>query len=116
MNQITPAGYTAIGVAVVGFLSWLFGSLLPKLIGKTIDARFERKNREDQEYRKEQVEDAIRQQKGQQVMTNSLLVILQHMIYGNHVENLEKAQKDLQAFHAENEAALLRKAAKYNLR
>lgn len=49
-------------------------------------------------------------------MTKSLLVILQHMIYGNHVENLERAQKDLQAFSAENEAAILQKAAKYNLR
>lgn len=114
--NITPAGYTAIGVAVVSLLSWLFGILLPKLIGRAIDSRFERKTREDREYRKEQIEDAIRQQKGQQVMTKSLLVILQHMIYGNHVENLERAQKDLQAFSAENEAAILQKAAKYNLR
>ena len=113
---ITPAGYTAIGVAVVGFLSWLFGAVVPKLIGNAIDARFERKNREDQEYRKEQIEDTFRQLKGQQVMTNSLLVILQHMIYGYHVESLERAQKDLQNFHNENEAAILKKAAKYNLR
>ena len=49
-------------------------------------------------------------------MTNSLLVILQHMIYGNHVENLERAQQDLQAFRADNEAAILEKATKYNLR
>lgn len=109
---MTPGGYAAIGALVVTAVVWLS----KWWISKSLDSRFERREREEREYREEQVKDAIRQQKGQQVMTNSLLVILQHMIYGNHVENLEKAQKDLQAFRTENEAAILQKAAKYNLR
>lgn len=109
---MTPGGYAAIGTLVVTAVVWL----AKWWISKSLDSRFERREREEREYREEQVKDAIRQQKGQQVMTNSLLVILQHMIYGNHVENLEKAQKDLQAFRTENEAAILQKAAKYNLR
>ena len=115
MNQITPAGYTAIGVAVVGFLSWILGSLVPKLIGRSIDSQFEKKDREDREYRKEQIDDTIRQQQSQQVIMNSLLVILRHMITGNHIEDLEKAQKDLEICHKDNEAALLKKAAKYSI-
>lgn len=109
---MSTAGYASVGALILAGVVWL----AKWWISKSLDSRFERREREEREYRKEQIEDAIRQQKGQQVMTNSLLVILQHMIYGNHVENLEKAQKDLQAFHAENEAALLQKAAKYNLR
>lgn len=108
--------YAAIGGAFLALLVWVLGWLLPKLVGKSIDSRFERKDREEREYRKEQIEDAIRQQEGQQVMTDSLLVILRHMITGNHIEDLEKAQKDLEAFRSKNESAMRLKAVKYNLR
>ena len=64
----------------------------------------------------EQIEDAVRQLKGQEVMTNSLLVILRHMITGDHVEDLERAQSDLEKFRKENDEAMRTKAAKYNLR
>jgi len=108
--------YAAVGAAFLALLIWVLGWLVPKLVGSSIDARFARKERADQEYRKEQIEDAIRQQEGQQVMTDSLLVILRHMITGNHIEDLEKAQRDLEAFRSKNEAAMRLKAAKYNLR
>ena len=110
------AAYAAIGAAFIGLLIWVLGWLVPKLVGSSIDARFARKERADQEYRKEQVEDTVRQIKGQDVMTNSLLVILRHMTTGNHVEDLERAQSQLEAFRKENESALRLKAAKYNLR
>ena len=113
---MSTSTYAFIGVAIVGFLAWILGWLVPKLVGRSIDSRFERKDREEQEYRKEQIEDAIRQQEGQQVMTDSLLVILRHMITGNHIEDLEKAQKDLELFRNKNEAAMRLKAVKYNLR
>lgn len=109
---MSAGGYAAIGGLAVTAIVWL----VKWWICKSLDSRFERREREEREYREEQVKDAIRQQKGQQVMTNSLLVILQHMIYGNHVEDLEKAQSELKAFQNENEAAILKKAAKYNLR
>ena len=109
---MSTAQYATLGALIFAGVVWL----AKWWISKSLDARFERRERSEREYREEQVRDAIRQQKGQQVMTNSLLVILQHMIYGNHVENLERAQKDLQAFRSENEAAILEKATKYNLR
>lgn len=109
---MSTAQYATLGALVFTGVVWL----AKWWISRSLDARFERREREEREYREEQVKDAIRQQRGQQVMTNSLLVILQHMIYGNHVENLERAQKDLQTFRAENEAAILEKATKYNLR
>ena len=115
-KAMTPAVYAVIGAVVVGVLVWVLGWLVPKLVGKSIDSQFERKEREEREYRKEQIEDALRQQEGQQVMTDSLLVILKHMITGNHVEELQKAQKNLEEFSAKNEAAMRLKAVKYNLR
>lgn len=105
-------GYIVIGIGTVAVISWLF----KWWITSTLDSKFAMREREDQEFRKEQIEDTYRQLKGQQVMTNSLLVILRHMITGNHVEDLEGAQSQLSEFRTENEAAIMKKAAKYNLR
>lgn len=104
--------YAAIGAAILAGSIWL-GKWW---ITKSLDARFERRERDEREYRKEQIMDSVRQQQGQQVMTNSLLVILRHMIYGNHITDLEKAQNALKAFDDANTAAMQEKAAKYNLR
>lgn len=114
--ELSVTGYALIGFIVLALLSWLLGVLLPKLIGKTIDARFAKKEREDQEYRREQIEDAVRQQKGFQVMTDCLHEILNSQLTGNHKEDLIRCQKELEAFREENRAALMKKAAKYNLR
>jgi len=109
---MTVEHYAAIGVLIVTIIGWLF----KWWIGWSLDARFARKEQEDAEFRREQIEDAIMTMKGQQVMTKSLLVILRHEIYGNHVEDLERSQADLQTFQADTDAAILKKAAKYNLR
>ena len=113
---MNTGAYVAIGTGFLGLLAWVLGWLVPKLVGSSIDSRFAKKERQDQEYRKEQIEDTIRQLEGQQVMTDSLLVILRHMITGNHVEDLEKAQKNLENFQQKNESAIRLKVAKYNLR
>lgn len=110
--NIDTQGYLTIGIVAVAVIGWLF----KWWITKTLDSRFARREREDQEFRKEQIEDTYRQLKGQQVMTNSLLVILRHMITGNHIEDLERAQTQLSDFQVDNEAAIMKKAAKYNLR
>ena len=112
MTDITLSGYAAIGIGVVAVVGWLF----KWWIAKTLDARFAKKEREDQEYRREQVDDAIRSLKGQMVMSGCLAEILKHMITGDHIEDLERQQQALEAFRSENEAAMLKKAAKYNLR
>ena len=109
---MTAGAYAAVGAAVLAGVIW-FGKWW---ITKSLEAGFNRKEREDQEFRREQIEDTYRQLKGQQVMTNSLLVILRHMITGNHIEDLERAQTQLSEFQTENEAAIMKKAAKYNLR
>ena len=105
-------GYIIIGIGTVAVISWLF----KWWITSTLDSKFAKREREDQEFRKEQIEDAYRQLKGQQVMTNSLLVILRHMITGNHIEDLEHAQTQLLEFQVDNEQNKKKKAAKYNLR
>lgn len=108
--------YISIGAAFLGLLVWVLGWLVPKLVGSSIDARFARKERSDQEYRVEQVEDALRQMRGQQVIGDCLHEVLRHMITGNHIEDLERVQSELEAFRQENQTALMKKAAKYNLR
>ena len=111
MPEISVSGYAAIGIAVVAIVGWLF----KWWIAKSLDSRFARKEQEDQEYRREQVDDAIRNLKGQMVMSGCLAEILKHMITGDHIEDLERQQRDLEAFRQENEAAMLKKAAKYNI-
>ena len=53
--------YAVIGFVFVALLAWVLGWLVPKLVGTSIDSRFAKKERADQEYRNEQIEDAIRQ-------------------------------------------------------
>ena len=113
---MSAAGYASIGAALLAGLVWVLGWLIPKLVGNSIDSKFAKREREDQEYRKEQVEDALRQMRGQQVIGDCLHEVLRHMITGNHVEDLERVQRELEAFRADNQAALMRKAAKYNMR
>lgn len=113
---MSVGGYATLGAAFLALLAWIFGWLVPKLVGNSIDARFARKERTDQEYRVEQVEDALRQMKGQQVIGDCLHEVLRHMITGNHISDLERVQTELEAFRAENQTALLKKAAKYNLK
>lgn len=107
--------YVTVGAAFLGLLVWALGWLVPKLVGSSIDARFARKERDDQEYRVEQVEDAMRQMRGQQVIGDCLHEVLRHMITGNHVEDLERVQTELEAFRNENQTALMKKAAKYKI-
>ena len=104
--------YIFVGIGTVAVVSWLF----KWWITSTLDSKFAKREREDQEFRMEQVEDTYRQLKGQQVMMNSLMVILRHMITGNHVEDLEGAQTQLSEYQSDNEQAIMKKAAKYNLR
>lgn len=47
-------------------------------------------------------------------MSSCLAVILRHMITGNHIDDLERAQREVEAFRDENQQAITRKAAKYN--
>lgn len=108
--------YAVIGAAFLSLLIWVLGWLVPKLVGSSIDSKFAKKDREDQEFRKEQVEDALRQMRGQLVIGDCLHEVLRHMITGNHIEDLERVQRELEAFRQENQTALMKKAAKYNLR
>ena len=54
--------------------------------------------------------------KGQQVIGDCLHEVLRHMTTGNHIEDLERVQAELEAYRQENQAAMMKKAAKYNLR
>ena len=112
MPEISVTGYAFLGFVVLFVIVWLF----KWWISKSLDARFDAKKREDDEYRKEQIEDAIRQQRGLQVMTEAIAELLRHQISGNHFDEMERSQKEIEAFREENKEAILKKAAKYNLR
>ena len=117
MSEITLSSRTLalVGTATVAFLVWLFKFALES-VKRDVNKRWDEKDRADQEYRQEQIEDAFRQQEGQIIMSDAIAQIMKHMITGNHIEDLEKQQKKLEAFRSENEQAMIRKATKYNLR
>ena len=97
----------------------LIGGLITfavEMVKRQVYHKMDQAENDRRDWQKEQVEDQIRASRGQQVMSDSLNVILRHMIYGNHVEDLERSQQELQTFREENNAAILRKAAKYNIR
>ena len=104
-----------IGTGTLAFFTWLLSFLLES-VKKDINKRWDEKEKADQDYRKEQMEDAYRQQRSQVVMSDCLAQIMKHMITGNHIEDLEKQQQRLEAVRDENEQAMMRKATKYNLR
>ena len=116
-NQIALSSTTLIliGSATVAFFAWLFRFALES-VKRDVNKRWDEKDRTDKEYRQEQIEDAFRQQEGQIIMSDCLSQIMRHMITGNHIEDLEKQQKKLEAFREENERAMLKKATKYKLR
>lgn len=105
----------AIGGVTVAVIAWLFKWSL-ETVKRQVNERLDSKAREDQEFRKEQIEDAYRNMKGQQVTADCLRVILRHLTTGNHVEDLERMQRELEKYSTENQASLMQKAAKYNLR
>ena len=106
---------TKVGAVTLVLISAII-TFVVELMKRQVNKRLDKAEEDRRDWQKEQVEDAIRASKGQQVMSDSLNVILQHMIYGNHVESLERSQQELQDFRRENNEAMLRKAAKYNLR
>ena len=109
-EMVTKVG--AVTVVVIGALI----TFVVELVKHQVYRRMDQAEEDRREWQKEQVEDQIRASRGQQVMSDSLNVILRHMIYGNHVEDLERSQQELQDFRQENNQAILRKAAKYNIR
>ena len=106
---------TKVGAVTLLLISAII-TFVVELMKRQVNKRLDKAEEDRRDWQKEQIEDAIRASKGQQVMSDSLNVILRHMIYGNHVEDLERTQQELQAFRRENNEAMLRKAAKYNLR
>lgn len=112
---IDAALLTKVGAVTLLAISGIV-TFVVELMKRQVNKRLDKADEDRSEWQKEQVEDAIRALKGQQVMTDSLNVALKHMIYGNHVEDLERAQKELMDFRQESNEAMLRKAAKYNLR
>ena len=104
-----------IGTLTVVVIGGLI-TFVVELVKRQVYTRMDQAEQDRRDWQKEQIEDAIRASKGQQVMSDSLNVILRHMLYGDHVEDLEQSQRELQQFREENNAAMLRKAAKYNLR
>ena len=104
-----------VGAATIVIIGALI-TFVVELMKRQVNKRLDKADEDRRDWQKEQVEDAIRASKGQQVMSDSLNVILRHMIYGNHIEDLERSQQELQDFRRENNEAMMRKAAKYNLR
>lgn len=106
---------TKIGTVAVLVIGGLI-TFVVELVKRQVYRRMDQAEEERAAWQKEQVEDQIRASRGQQIMSDTLTVLLRHIIYGDHVEDLERSQEELAAFKRENNEAMLRKAAKYNIR
>ena len=112
MNTAGLAGIGAITVAVIVYLfNWALRS-----VERQTNLRWDKKEADDREFRKEQIEDTFQQMRGMEILSNGLSVLMRHMITGDHIDELERAQQALEAYQSENNTRLMRKAAKYNLR
>jgi len=105
----------AIGAVTVAVIVYIFNWALRSAERQT-NIRWDQKEAADREFRKEQIEDSYQQMRGMDILSNGLSVIMRHMITGDHIEDLERAQHQLEAYQTENNNRLMHKAAKYNLR
>ena len=112
--EMSSSTLALIGLGTVAVLSLAFKIMLQS-VNHQINMRMDEAEKERQDWQREQVDDSIQTMKGQQVMTNCLAVILRHLITGDHVDDLERAQTNLEQYYQEVEASQRRKAAKYNL-
>lgn len=112
MNTSTLVSIGIVTVAVIGYVfNWALRS-----VERQTNKRWDQKEAADREFRKEQIEDAYQQMRGMEILSNGLSVMMRHMITGDHIEDLERAQQQLDAYQTENTARMMHKAAKYNLR
>lgn len=114
-QALSPNALAWIGAGALAVLAWLFKWGLDSF-KKQVDSRLTQRERDDKDFRQEQVEDAYNQMLGQQVTTDCLHVMLRHMITGDHIDDLERAQTELDRYRETNTQRMTRKAAKYNLR
>lgn len=112
MNSSTLA---LIGMVTVAIASLAFKIMLNS-VNHQINSRMDQAEKERQDWQKEQIEDAYQSMTGQQIMSNCLREILRHLITGDHIDDLERVQTDLEEYAREVERSQRRKAAKYNLK
>ena len=114
MVEMNSSTLALIGLGTVAVLSLAFKIMLQS-INHQINSRMDQAERERQDWQKEQVDDSIQAMKGQQITSTCLTVILRHLITGDHVDDLERSQRELEEYSREVEASQRKKAAKYNL-
>ena len=112
---MSTSALASIGVIAVAVIAYAFNWAVRSAERQT-NIRWDQKEAADREFRKEQIEDAYQQMKGMEILSNGLSVMMRHMITGDHIEDLERAQQQLEAYQAENNDRMMHKAAKYNLR
>ena len=115
MTELSSSTLALIGLVTVAVASLAFKIMLNS-VNHQINSRMDQAEKDRQDWQREQVDDAYQAMTGQQIMSNCLKEILRHMITGNHVEDLERVQTELEEYSREVEASQRRKAAKYNLR
>ena len=113
--ELNSSMLALIGLGTVTILSLAFKVMLNS-VNHQINTRMDQAERERQDWQREQVDDTYQSMKGQQIMSNCLKEILKHLITGDHIDDLERAQKDIEAYAREVEDSQRRKAAKYNIK
>ena len=115
MVEMNSSTLALIGLGTVAVLSLVFKVMLSS-VNHQVNMRMDQAEKERQDWQREQVDDAYQAMKGQQIMSTCLKEILKHLITGDHIDDLENAQRDIEAYAREVEDSQRRKAAKYNIK
>lgn len=105
---VSDSTLLAIGGCVIALVVIIVKWAVDRALRK-VDARLD-------EREKEQEEDVLHSLKGQQVMMDCLHEMLKHMITGDHIDDLEQVQSELEEYRRKNKDRTLKKAALYEAR
>ena len=108
-----------------GTLAWIGSAVLAGLFflikwfsdrfTKVIDNRLAKRDRDEEQYRKDQEEERIHEMQGQQITCDCLHELIYAVLHDEHNGGLEKVSDDLEKYRKANEELIRKKAARYDL-
>lgn len=112
INNGDPITLGTVALVLFGFVV----AFLVERFKKQVNARLDDAEADRKDFQREQVEDAIDAMEGQALMMDSLRGILQHLITGDHISDLERMQDKLEKYSDASTKRQREKAAKWNIK
>lgn len=114
MPQLSDKALIWIGSVTVAVVIFVFKWYLDNL-KRSINDRQDRRDEQENAYRKERETDQIHIMRGQQVTCDCLHELIYAVLHGEHNGGLETVGTELENYRTENRDMLLKKAARWNI-